>query len=191
MSIRFIEKYFYQKIHFHFRNWKQKEEDKKESVRSIKNTGTHTHITKNSYQDMSLLIYFILLFLLVEVTCKEKLSKSFIIQTTNGEPWPMPQSINTFPSQVNIDPDSFRFIYNETSHQCDLLTNAFLRYYKLIFFPETYWLDILEEPPARKKKFPKRNMIKVEETQLLKNVKVNIRDICAQWPTFESNESCK
>ncbi len=93
--------------------------------------------------------------------------------------------------QVHIRSDSFSFMYNETSHQCDLLNNAFLRYYKLIFFPETYWGDLLDEPPRRKKKFVEKNLSNVGDTKLLKNVKVNIQQMYDQWPTFESNESYK
>ncbi len=146
----------------------------------------------NSYADMFLLVHFVLLFAFVSVKCEENLSDLSIIKTTTGEPWPMPQSINTSSIRVSIRPESFSFLYNETSHQCALLDSAFVRYYKLIFFPETYWDDLLEEPPPRhKKNFIKTNLSNLDDIKLLKNVQVNIQQMCEQWPTFKSNESCK
>jgi hypothetical protein len=140
---------------------------------------------------MSVLVYFVLLFAFVSVKCEENLLDFSIIKTTIGEPWPMPQSINPSPIRVSIRPESFSFLYNETSHQCALLDSAFVRYYKLIFFPETYWDDLLDEPPRYKKKFIKRNLSNLGDIKLLKNVQVNIQQMCEQWPTFKSNESCK
>jgi hypothetical protein len=76
---------------------------------------------------MSVLVYFVLLFAFVNVKCEENLSNLSIVKTTNGEPWSIPQSMNTSLKRVSIHSDSFNFIYNETSQQCDLLTNGFLR----------------------------------------------------------------
>jgi hypothetical protein len=116
------------------------------------------------------------------------------ITATIGEPWPIPQSINTFSERVSIHPDSFHFLYSETSQQCDVLTNAFVRYYKLIFFPETYWDDLLEQPLYKKKIFKKdirKKLSNLRDTILLENLTVNIQQACEHWPTLQSNESCK
>lgn len=134
---------------------------------------------------------FILLIVVV-VSSQNELDLS-TIRPTLGQPWPMPQSMSTSTQRVAIHPDSFRFLYNATSQQCDVLTNAFSRYHKLIFFPQTYWDDLLEQPPT-KRKFSKQRMNKklanLDDTILLKNLHVNIHQNCEQWPTFQSNESC-
>ncbi len=116
------------------------------------------------------------------------------IRPTNGEPWPMPQSMDRFSERVSVHPDSFHFLYDEISQQCDVLTNAFDRYYKLIFYPETYWNDLLEEPIQKKKIFReniRKKFLNLDDTILLKSLNVIIRQKCEQWPTFESDESCK
>lgn len=114
-------------------------------------------------------------------------------KATRGEPWPLPQSISTSAQYLLLHPDRFDFVYNDTSVQCDVVTNAFARYYKLIFFPETYWDDLLQQPSSNKmmlkQKVPKTVSIS-NDTTLLAYLSVNIQQTCEHWPSFESNESC-
>ncbi len=67
-------------------------------MRDVKNTQTqriiHMKICLSSY-----------ICSFVNVKCEKNLSDLSIIKTTTGEPWPMPQSINTSPTRVSIRPE--------------------------------------------------------------------------------------
>lgn len=123
------------------------------------------------------------------------------IQPTVGEPWPMPQSMQTTAQRLAIHPNTFQFILNDTSQRCDLLTSAFTRYYKAIFFPETYLSYVLNSSSSfsnindnirqklRDATLRKRSS-KFADTQVLMSLYVNIQQPCDFWPSLESNESC-
>jgi hypothetical protein len=146
---------------------------------------------------MTVRVSFLLLVAAVVVFGHAKGERSvpdlFSIKPAHGQPWPMPQSMNTFTNRLAVHPESFHFLYNETSGRCDLLINAFARYYKLIFYPQTYWDDLLEQSSSKKKIFKQNFSKKVSnlgDTILLERLNVNIQQACDQWPSFESNESC-
>ena len=113
---------------------------------------------------------------------------------TVGQPWPMPQSISTSVERLAVHADSFSFLLNETSTACDLIENAFDRYYKLIFTPGTYLEEVLKQPSTNNK-LNKTNIPRernhLQDKSLLKRLEVRIEGKCEQWPRLESNESCK
>ncbi|CAF1646697.1 unnamed protein product [Rotaria magnacalcarata] len=115
------------------------------------------------------------------------------IKPTVGEPWPKPQSIQTTSTRFAVHPATFYFLTNETSQQCDLLRNAFDRYYKIIFFPQTYMLHLtdplLADIKIRHLKETLRNVSDLGDVTLLKRLIVNIEQPCEEWPSLESNES--
>jgi hypothetical protein len=118
------------------------------------------------------------------------------IQPTAGEPWPKPQLIQTTAQRLAVYPDAFHFLINETSQRCDLLTSAFDRYYRAIFFPNTYLSYILHASSnfsandfinqSKSNEAWKRTL----STPSLNYLFVNVQQPCDQWPSLESNESC-
>jgi len=123
------------------------------------------------------------------------------IQPTVGEPWPKPQSIQTTAGRLAVHPNTFRFLINETSQRCDLLTSAFVRYYRAIFFPHTYLSHILRSSSTfltddyihqpRTDAASKKNLSNLANAPVLEDLYVNVQQQCEQWPSLESNESCK
>jgi hypothetical protein len=123
----------------------------------------------------------------------DPLNGLFYVEASVGEPWPKPQTIQTTGQQSVVDSSAFHFLLNSTSQTCDLLTNAFDRYYKLIFFPEFYLNYILnpESVDNQKKFVPKKNLANLRDTPVLKRLNVYVQQPCDQYPTLESDESCR
>lgn len=113
---------------------------------------------------------------------------------TIGHPWPKPQSIQTTAARLAIHPSKFEFMINETSHQCDILRNAFDRYYKMIFFPQAYMLylfdPLLAHIQINSLKSTIKNVSEFGDVPLLRTLVVRIEQPCEEWPRLESNESC-
>ena len=128
------------------------------------------------------------------------LPKPMGIQPTTGEPWPKPQSIQTTSQRLGVHPDTFHFLISETSQRCDLLTNAFARYHRAIFFPRTYLSHILSSSfpvlndnhvnQARSYASSRKEPSTPPNASLLMDLYVNVEQPCEQWPSLESNESC-
>jgi hypothetical protein len=118
---------------------------------------------------------------------------AFYVEATVGQPWPKPQSMQTMPQQFSVHPAAFHFLVNSTSQTCDLLTSAFDRYYRLIFFPQTYLNHILHpEAVNNDKKYTlKKSLADLRDTPMLKRLNVHIQQPCDQYPSLESDESCK
>jgi hexosaminidase len=120
-------------------------------------------------------------------------SSMLYIEPTLGQPWPKPQSIQTTQQQFAMHPAAFHFMVNSTSQTCDLLTSAFDRYYRLIFFPQSY-LDYVLNPESINneiKSRPKKSLADLHDTPLLKRLNVHIQQPCDQYPSLQSDESCK
>ncbi len=119
-------------------------------------------------------------------------SNVFYVQPSVGEPWPKPQSVQTTAQQFAIHPAVFHFSVNSTSQTCDLLTSALDRYYRLIFFPQTYLNYILNPGSVNNQTehIPKINLAGLR-APLLESLNVYIQQPCDQYPSLESNESCK
>ncbi|CAF3654515.1 unnamed protein product [Rotaria sp. Silwood1] len=122
------------------------------------------------------------------------------IQPTVGEPWPKPQSILTTTQRLTVNPKTFHFLMNETSQRCSLLTSAFDRYYRIIFFPQTYMPYIRRSSSSfttnndiyqtkinasLRQKYPSS----ITNISLLMNLYVNVEQPCDEWPSLETNES--
>ena len=118
------------------------------------------------------------------------------VEPTMGEPWPKPQSIQTTGRQFAIHPDTFHFRISNTSQSCDLLTGAFVRYYRAIFYPKTYLPHILRQPdepdqsPMNETRW-RKSLSDLGDTPLLGDLFVHLQQPCDQWPSLESNESCE
>ena len=120
-------------------------------------------------------------------------STMFYVEPTVGQPWPKPQTMQTTPQQFSLHPAAFHFLVNSTSQTCDLLTSAFDRYYKLIFFPQTYLNHILNPHSVNTEKnyAIKKTLADLRDAPLLKRLNVHIQQPCDQYPSLESDESCK
>ena len=118
---------------------------------------------------------------------------SFFVVPTVGQPWPKPQTMQITQEQYAVHPGAFHFLVNSTSETCDLLTSAFDRYYRLIFFPQDYMNYVLnrQTPSQDKKKTWKKSLTDLRDTTLLKRLNVQVQQPCEQYPTLESDESCK
>ena len=102
----------------------------------------------------------------------------------------MPQSITTGTDLHSLDARAFSFQYAETSQVCELLTAAFNRYYKIIFLPENY--EIIENKKFVKKVKSNRKSPKTAVSDsLLKRIVVNVQEPCEDYPSLDSDESCK
>jgi hypothetical protein len=114
------------------------------------------------------------------------------VESSVGEPWPKPQSIQITAQQFAVHPDAFNFMINSTSQTCDLLTSALDRYFRLIFFPQSYLNYVLHPESAENeiKQTSKKSLADLHDTPILKRLNVYIQQPCDQYPTLESNESC-
>ncbi len=117
---------------------------------------------------------------------------SFKVDRTVGQPWPLPQSMQITAQQYAIHPAAFHFLVNQSSQTCDLLTSALDRYYRLTFFPQTYFDHIFNPKSINKQKEPKlkKCLDDLRDVPMLKQLNVFIQQPCDQYPTLESNESC-
>ncbi|CAF0749245.1 unnamed protein product [Adineta ricciae] len=115
----------------------------------------------------------------------------FHVEPSVGQPWPKPQSMQSTPQQFAIHPSAFHFMINSTSQTCDTLTSAFDRYYRLIFFPQTYFDYILNPASATDDKSdkPKKSLADLHDATILKRLNIHMQQPCEQYPTLESDES--
>ena len=117
----------------------------------------------------------------------------FHVEPSVGQPWPKPQSMQSTPQQFAVHPSAFHFMINSTSQTCDTLTSAFDRYYRLIFFPQTYFDYILNPASATddKNDKPKKSLADLHDATILKRLNIHMQQPCEKYPTLESDESCK
>ena len=139
------------------------------------------------------------LFFLLAVICSANSTrarpsfKAPRVQSSTGKTWPQPQSMQTAAQQFAVHPDAFHFLVNSTGQTCDILTNALDRYFRLIFYPQSYIKYILnpQSPEAQIKQKPKKSLADLRDTPILQRLNVYIQQPCDQYPSLESNESCK
>lgn len=113
------------------------------------------------------------------------------LETTRGQPWPLPQSIRTTAEQFSLNPILFRFQINETSQSCDTLTGAIDRYYQIIFYPDKYLPNVIGFPQGIRRKInSNRNYTRIQTQNTLEKLYINVQEPCDRFPSLESNESC-
>ena len=144
----------------------------------------------NMYRLITVFLYFVF-FQNVQSRLRSNLEDWInITPKSPGQPWPLPQSMITGTNIYSIDARAFSFQYAETSQTCDILTNAFNRYYKIIFLPQNY--DIIENKNFVKKvKTNKKPKTENLFDGNLKRLVVNVQQPCEDYPNLDSDESCK
>ena len=116
------------------------------------------------------------------------------ITQTVGQPWPLPQSYKSGTNVQSLDADAFRF--RVVGNDCDLLREAIVRYYKIIF------RSAADAAPSHKDEVlrfqPKRDPTVLEWDQentdesVLGSLDVNVEDKCVDigYPSLDMDESC-
>ena len=114
-----------------------------------------------------------------------------LVPKAPGQPWPLPQQITSNSIVHSLDARAFAFQYAESSQVCQLLTSAFNRYYKIIFLPESYEIVSNRNFVKKVKSNKKSYKSSVADPTLLKRIVVNVQLPCEDYPTLDSDESCK
>ena len=101
---------------------------------------------------------------------------------SKGSPWPMPESMTTTKIPMDVNADQFMFVL-ATPYRCDDLQDAFIRYKKLIFGPESSMLRFrpyIARPHGR-------------SDSVVTSLNVSVLSSCVQGalPDLQSDESCK
>lgn len=107
-----------------------------------------------------------------------------------GTPTPLPQVYTTLPTQHVLDERAFSFQYMPDSVVCNMLSNAFNRYYKIIFRPQEYEIN---EGRSNRVKTKKRGFGNDDSRRthlgVLKRVVIYINMPCEDYPSLDSDES--
>lgn len=104
-----------------------------------------------------------------------------VVSKSRGQPFPRPQSHVSVDTQNRLDTREFLFVYARDSSACDLLSDAFNRYYKIIFGGS-------HRPQTRFSRSTDKN----DNKKLLKRVIVSVEEPCEKkYPSLESDESCE
>ena len=93
------------------------------------------------------------------------------IDASNGSPWPMPHTYTVLTGMQFLDPSDFRFL--STGYSCDIIDEAFTRYFEIIF--------------SRRKEQNTFHQFTAQLTVLY----VNLQNVCEKYPTMSMDESCK
>ena len=135
------------------------------------------------------------LFALIDSLCARNLQHErnnlhHILPKSRGRPFPQPQSYISTETQHTLDERAFAFQYVQGSVVCDLLSSAFNRYYKIIFKPQNfnYARGVSVQKMVKNMMHHKEKNLK---EPILKRVVVNVRQPCVDYPSLESDESCK
>ena len=125
-----------------------------------------------------------------------------VLGHTKGQPWPMPKIYKPTPQQQNLNKEIFTFVVG--GNDCDILQDAFRRYYKIIFYPGWEQGPSVAKQPAQNDnvlRFESRAARHFKSTQqkskaaygmsVLPNLNVNVMQPCEQYPSLEMDESCK
>jgi hexosaminidase len=116
--------------------------------------------------------------------------KGNIVSKTPGRPFPKPQSQVITDIQQILDEKEFSFQYDTGSNECDLLSVAFDRYYRIIFRPQEYDISGTGKSNVKKIHHPNKNEKKANENaKEIKRALVYVKLPCEEYPTLESDES--
>jgi hypothetical protein len=102
-----------------------------------------------------------------------------------SQPWPKPQMMSTTNVEYTLNEKQFKFRYTNQSIICDIVTNAFARYYNIIFKPEE---AMLVSNIKRRKSF--FNLKRSLSNEFVETLHVEILTDCEDYPHLESDEFC-
>jgi|SRR6218665_1289520 len=97
---------------------------------------------------------------------------------THGSPWPMPEKITTTSDVLILNRNTFRF--GVTGVTCDILEDALVRYFRIIFEQRVNLADLSKQSILRFLIQPK-----------LARLDVKVENACEQFPSMGMDESCK
>lgn len=109
-----------------------------------------------------------------------------------GQPWPLPQSVVQRNDVRMLDSRVFSFQFTNNSQVCDLVTDAFSRYFKIIFQPTEYEIIPGRRVVKKARKFRQQKFKRPTasyEDSLLKRLVISIKNPCEDYPTLDSDES--
>ena len=111
----------------------------------------------------------------------------------NGRPVPLPQIYTATESQYYLNPSEFKFQFVKGSYVCDVTTLAFNRYHRLIFNPHEYEIvtnrRVVQKRPQNRKLMLNQKFSDGQGS--VKELLVRVAEPCEEYPTLESDESCK
>jgi hypothetical protein len=94
-----------------------------------------------------------------------------------------------------LSQEYFQFVYagqnGDKNGSCDLLTDAFDRYFKIIFKPAEY--EIVSKVKSKAKKIKRKASFKKRRSNgvVIEKINIVLNGRCESYPTLESDESCK
>jgi len=108
-----------------------------------------------------------------------------------GSPWPLPASMTTTENFQQIDAMLFHF--NVTSHSCDILEVAFVRYFDVIFHGQPFHEKYSGVDARKMEKNNDQQLLfkPVTSGDGLKSLDVALQNECEKWPSLEMDESCE
>ena len=149
---------------------------------------------------MNVFEIFVLFVCVFGMECRQRLSDpknllgledNFEVKTS-GRPVPLPQIYKPSSTQYSLSPKKFEFEYAQGSYVCEVVTLAFNRYHKIIFRPTAYEINENQRGSVRKLKRNKPiNNKRYQQADSIQKVLVNVRNPCEEYPSLESDESCK
>ncbi len=111
----------------------------------------------------------------------------------NGKPVPLPQIYTASENQFYLNPSEFKFQFARGSYVCDVTRLAFTRYHKLIFNPDQYEIvanrRVVKKRPLNRKLMLNQRFSYNQDS--INQLLVNVAEPCEEYPTLESDESCK
>ena len=117
--------------------------------------------------------YFFALALIFSIQTNQALRLKNVVPITKGQVFPKPQMQIIYDEQNLLDKSEFRFEYTKESQICDVVSNAFSRYYKIIFGSR-----------LMREKQPIINLPSIKKLTVMVHVP------CELYPSLESDESC-
>jgi len=131
---------------------------------------------------------FVVVFVLTHRVMCDPIDDDAIAKHSKASPWPMPASMNTARDSQLVDAMLFHF--RATTHSCDILETAFIRYINIIFHGKPGgWNTNL----GKLKKHSSQQLLfkpKISNDGLM-YLDVAVQNECQKWPTLEMDESCE
>lgn len=93
-----------------------------------------------------------------------------------GQPWPQPASVSTSSDALAVLRNTFQFRASEST--CDILYEAFDRYYRIVFDKFTV-------------RRGKKRLLFMPAAKRLSSLDVAVQNPCERYPSLEMDESCE